>query len=338
MKAGFLHFVEHVLGVAYLSRAQRVYCRVVFDRVQPHQIEGKDREIARRLFGEVDTIPDAAFLALFALKGARIGGTWLHSLHLLYSALTHPLRGLALGERAYAVIVAPDLRLARQGLSYIKGAVQHVPEIRQAVEGETNDSITIRRPHDGQLVTIECLPATRGGTATRARSYVAALVDEACFLRDEQTGQVNDAEIFRSLSARMLPGAVLSVISTVFTEAGLLWDRVKAHHGKPETCLCAIAPTLVMRNDERIQQVVADEYARDPENAAREFDCKPHHWRVEPTRPSRCGRSGGARSIRITARGLHAPRDGHRPCDPPGLQRGDGRAPRAGEAGRFAPR
>jgi hypothetical protein len=55
----------------------------------------------------------------------------------------------------------------------------------------------------------------------------------------------------------------------------LLWDRVQQNFGKPESCLAVIAPTLTMREDDRIRQIVEEERERDPENAAREFDCVP---------------------------------------------------------------
>ena len=77
------------------------------------------------------------------------------------------------------------------------------------------------------------------------------------------------------MAPRVLKGGLLSVISTVWAETGLLWDKVSAEHGKPRSCLAAIAKTLVMRSDDRIRQIVDEESDRDPENAQREFECEP---------------------------------------------------------------
>ena len=274
--ATFVHFVTDTLGINHLSRAQRVYVRVVFDRVDPIDLgSGDDLDLARKLFGPVDRVPEQARGVVCTLKGARVGGTHLHSLFLLYRALTASLNGIALGESGYAVIVAPDLRLARQGLNYVKGAADFVPAIKRAVIADTSDSITIKRPHDGARVVIECLPASRGGAATRGRSFVAGLLDEASFMRDEESGQVNDAEVYRSIAPRIITGGTLAVISTVWTASGLLWERVQKNHGKPTTALACIAPTLVMRDDDTIRNVVSAERERDPLSASREFDCIP---------------------------------------------------------------
>jgi hypothetical protein len=272
----FLHFCTNVIadGLPPLSDAQKVYIRVVFDREQPAALEEPDRAIARQLFGDIDTIPDAARHVVCTLKGARVGGTMLHSVFLLYSALTTPLEGLAVGEVGFGAVVAPDLRLATQAFRYTIGAAESVEEIDRCVENKTTTSLTLRRP-DGRVVTIECLPASRGGSAVRGRTYFAVLLDESSFFRDETSGQVNDAELYRAIAPRVLPGGLLAVISTVWGDVGLLWDKVQAEWGAPKSCLAVKAPSLTMRSDERMKQIVAEEYERDESNAAREFDLQP---------------------------------------------------------------
>ncbi len=272
----FLNFcTQTVKGLPELSPAQRVYIRVVFDREEPKDLDESDREIARELFGDIDTVPDVARHVVCVLKGARVGGTLLHSVFLLYAGLTLPLDGLAVGEVGFGAVVAPDLRLAGQGYRYALGAAESTPAIASSIVTRTNTSFTLRRQHDGKLVTIECLPASRGGSTLRSRSYFAILFDESSFFRDESSGQVNDAELYRSVSSRVIPGGLFSVISTVWGDMGLLWDKVQAEFGKPQTCLAVRARSLLMRTDERIRQIVAEEYERDAASAAREFDLQP---------------------------------------------------------------
>ncbi len=273
MKTTFEHFLRNVLRLK-LSAAQWVYVRVVFDRVQPSVLAGTDRELADKLFGGVENFPEAARHVVCTLKGARVGGTWLHSLFLLYAALTADLTGLAAGEQAFAIIVAPDLRLARQALRYASGAARETTSIAPCVASDGADSLLIRRPQDGRLVAIECLPASRGGAAARGRTLVAALLDEASFFRDESS-VVNAGEVYRAVVMRVLPGGLLSMISTVWSETDLLWEKVNANFGAPTSCVAVKAPTLLMRDDPRIKQIVADEYERDAANAAREFDLIP---------------------------------------------------------------
>ena len=67
----------------------------------------------------------------------------------------------------------------------MSGACEH-PSLARMVAAETADSVTIERP-DGRRVVIECLPATRGGSAVRGRSLVGAVLDESAFFLGTRT-------------------------------------------------------------------------------------------------------------------------------------------------------
>jgi hypothetical protein len=269
----FTRFVAEVLQVR-LTPAQRVLCTVAFDGVDPIQLDASDRDIARQIFGDVDVVPPAARDVLAATCGARAGKSYLlGALRLLHLSLVTPLTTLAPGEQAFGLIIAPDLRLSRQTLRYVSGAAKGAPTIARLIAGETADSITLQRP-DNRVVCVECLPATRGGSAVRGRSLVAALLDEAAFFRDDDY-LVNDTEIFKAVAPRILPSGQLIIASTPWAEAGLLHELHTANYGKPTSALAAHAPTLLLRDDEHTRQLVERERARDPENASREFDAVP---------------------------------------------------------------
>ncbi len=266
----FLQFVKRV-GVK-LTSAQRVLCAVAFDGTQPSRLRSSDREVARRIFGDIDEVPPEAREVLCAVCGARAGKTYvLIALRMLHLALTVDLASLAPGEVASGIIVAPDMRLARQALRYVSGAVDAVPALKPLVSGQSTDSISIAR--DGHAVVIECLPATRGGSAVRGRSLVGAGLDEAAFFRDADY-RINDEEVFKALAPRVMPGGQLVIASTPWAEAGLLHSLFEANHGRPSTSLAAHAPTTLLRDDIRTRAMVARERLRDPDNAAREFDAE----------------------------------------------------------------
>lgn len=263
----FVDFCERVVGIRF-TPAQRVLVLVAFDGVEPGDLTGTDRDLARQLFGDVDTIPALARAVLVAVCGARSGKSYvLGALYSLWRALTADLSGLAPGEVAVAVIVAPEVRTARQALRFALGAAKATPKIAQLVEAESNDSFTLRRP-DGRPVSIEVLPATRGGSALRGRSLVSAVLDECAFFRDEGF-VVNDAEVFRAVAPRVLAGGMVVLASTPWAEAGLLFDEYRKNWAAPRTALVAHAPTLLMNPSKAAE--VARETERDPENARREF-------------------------------------------------------------------
>ncbi len=261
----FIEFAARI-GVK-LTAAQRVLAKVAFDGAEPRDLVGAERELARQLFGDVEVIPPIARAVIAVVAGARSGKTYLGALRLLHLALTVPLSRLAPGESAYAVICAPDLRLARQAFRFALGAMRASPQLAAMLENPTADSFVLRRP-DGQVVTVECLPATRGGSAVRGRSLVAFLCDEIAFFRDSES-VVNDASIFQAAAPRVLEGGQLLVVSTPWAEAGLLFELHRDQFGRPRSVLVAHAPTVLMRPTQAAR--VAAEYERDAQNAEREF-------------------------------------------------------------------
>ncbi len=268
----FTAFVSTVLGVT-LTDGQRVIAKVAYDAVHPWDLLDLEYKLSLQIFGDVDVIPKAARGTFVAVAGRGAGKSYvLGALRLLHLAVTVPLDCLAPGQLAAAVIVAPDLRLARITLRYVIGAAKSVPSIAKRITSETADGFIIKRP-DGASVEVVCLPATRGGSAVRGRDYVCVLLDEAAFFRDE-TSTINDAEIVRAVGPKMLPGGQLLILSTPWLEQGVLYDAWKMNHGAPTTALVAHAPTLLLRDDPQTRHYVERETAADPDNARRELSAE----------------------------------------------------------------
>jgi len=271
--SSYVEFVTVVLGVK-LSPEQRVLCAVCFDGVEPKELHGADRSIAHQLFGDVEAVPKMARAVITALIGARSGKSYLFSLRLLHLAFICALRTLAPGEQAFGLLVAPDMRLARGDLRYVAGAAHAAPLLAGMIIAETTDALTFRRA-DGRVVTIECLPATRGGSAVRGRSLFAAFLDEAAFFRDSNF-VVNDDEVYKAIAPRVTADGQFLIASTPWAEAGLLYELFKSNHGQPQTSLSAHATTEMLRSDSpEILEQVERERINDPENARREFDAQP---------------------------------------------------------------
>lgn len=271
LDGGFIDFLGRV-GVR-LTPTQLVLCAVSFDGAQPANFAGELRDICTSLFGAVDEIPLDVRRWLTWVIGGRSGKSYLGALAILWRGLVSDLSALAPGEQATGLIVCPDLRLARHTLKYIKGACG-LPQVAACLEeiSSNSDALVVER-HDGKQVAFEALPATAGGGAVRARTLIAAMLDECAFFRDDNFA-VNDADIYQAVSPRVtIPGGFTLISSTPWAEAGLLYEEYRDNFGRPSTSLVAHAKTSDMRSDSPV--ILAEiEHARrkDARNAEREFD------------------------------------------------------------------
>lgn len=262
-------FVEFCgqLGVD-LRPGQAELCRVAFDGAQP-----VDRSIAHELFGAVDSVPMGARSTVAAVCGARAGKSYLLvALRLVWGMLVRDLRSVAPGQRAVALIIAPNDKLRREVLNYARGAVRSHRALEALVCEDTADGFGLRRP-DKHVVRFETGVATAGGYGARGRSLTDFALDECAFFRDS-TFKVNDQEIYRAGSARVLPGGQTLVVSTPWATSGLLYELYQRNWGAPKDALVARAPTLALNDSELTRALVARARAQDPDNARREFDAE----------------------------------------------------------------
>lgn len=259
---GFCEWLE-----VTLTPGQAEYARVAYDLGEPGSGLGE------RLFGFAGTVPLGARSVVASVCGARGGKSYVAvALRLVHGMFVRDLSSVAPGQRAVALIIAINDKLRREVLNYARGAVRSKPELESMVVEDGADGFGVRRP-DGHIVRFETGVATAGGYGARGRSLTDFAMDEAAFYRDSSF-KVNDEEIFRAGSARVLPGGQTIVASTPWAEAGLLYDLHKRNFGKPQDALVAHAPTLVMHDSEMTRAIVERERLRDPDNAAREFDAK----------------------------------------------------------------
>lgn len=262
-----------------LHPAQRVICLVAYDGLEPRDLEGEERELARVVFGEVETIPSHLRRFLFFMCGGRGGKTYvLVSLRLLWGAYVRDLSPLAPGQRAVSLAIGPKDIHRQEIINYALGAARSHPGLKSTLvlpRGTRDDDVVsafaIRRP-DGHVVTFEGGVATRGGYGGRGRSLVDVALDEAAFFLD--SGHiVNDAEIFKAASPRVLPGGQAIVSSTAYAKVGFHYDKWHENFGHPRSGLAAHATTTML--NPLMAAMVELERMLDPDNARREFDAVP---------------------------------------------------------------
>lgn len=262
----FLGFCKW-LGVR-LREGQAELARVAFDGAEPSD------GLGARIFGFSGHVPVGARSVVGAVCGARGGKSYvLVALRLVHGMLVRDLSSLAPGQKAVALIIAPNDKLRREVLNYALGAVRSKSELAALLDGApATDGFGIRRP-DGHVVRFETGVATAGGYGARGRALTDFALDECAFFRDSSF-KVNDEEIYRAGSARVLPGGQTIVASTPWAEAGLLYELHKRNFGKPQDALIAHAPTLVLHDSEMTRAIVEREEKRDPDNARREFGAR----------------------------------------------------------------
>lgn len=253
-----------------LEPGQVVYGKVALDGVQPKDLVGEERELARQLFGDVETVSSRKRKTIAAVCGARGGKSYvMGALTMLWLALTVDVSKVAPGQVAGALILAPDIELATEQLNYVKGLVD-AAGLSGAVVKENETRVRFRRG-DGKLVEVVVRAIGKGGTGGRGRTLVGCCIDEANFLNTEGFA-VNDADAYKAAKIRIIPGGVMVICSTPWVRAGLLYELHRDNHGKTtEKCLSVHAPTIALRVDPDIIEMVEEAYEHDPDNAAREF-------------------------------------------------------------------
>lgn len=274
MTTPFLSFATDVLGLTFTAE-WTVLLRVSLDGMEPRDLEGEEREIARRLFGDVDVVPPMARALLVWSLGRGSGKTTVAVAIALFIMVTADVSTAGPGDVPVAIVVAPTKALARLGLRMARVLVGASP-LASLVVRETEDGFELRR-HDGSLVAFEVIAATRGGAAGRGRSILCVLIDEAEFFGSADADHVvNDTDVVAALTPRALPGAVFVLISTPWPTGtpSLMAQLIDSDFGSPATALVAVgASTFMQPGKTSLRLAYEREMARNAEDADREFNC-----------------------------------------------------------------
>ena len=269
----FTTFCTRVLRLR-LTKGQRVAARVVYDGVDPGQLQGDEREVARTIFGNVEVIPRLARRILVLCFGRNSGKTLIFAAaYGVYVMVYGDTRSCGPGDVPTVVVIAPRTRTARLDVRMGRSLIRRVPELDRAIEDDGKDGFSLRRP-DGTLVAFAAYAASRGGAGGRGLPVLTFILDEAWFFLSDDAYAVTDRDCYRGLKPRLLPGGKAIFVSTPWPVVTMMGDLLATNFGVCSTAIAARAPTLLMRdNDPTIAADIEIERATDPDNAAREFDC-----------------------------------------------------------------
>lgn len=263
------------LGIK-LEPGQSAIAKVAFDRLNPGDLTGEERDIALSVFGGVETVPDNVRSVFVGVCGARGGKSYvLVALRALHLAMTAPLpRQIAANQKPAVVIVAPDMKLSREPIESIEGAIRSHPLLEERLVNcvySPHPEIVVSRGN--QRIRISALAAGHGGLAGRGRWLLGFFMDETAFFKGENY-KVSDMGIFEACLSRMPVGSQAVVVSTPYAESGLLYQKWAENYGDPQNALVCQAPTLTLRDNEDTRHAVAMAFADDPNKAERECNAK----------------------------------------------------------------
>jgi hypothetical protein len=169
------------------------------------------------------------------------------------------------GETGTIMVIAADRKQARTIMRYCLGLLRNVPMLAQQIEGETQESISLRN-----RVVIEIRAASY--RSTRGYTIVAALLDELAFWPGDDSAEP-DVEVLNAVRPGMatIPGAMLLCASSPYARRGALFDAHRRHYGKDgDPTLVWQAPTRTM-NPTVPQRIIDEATERDPASAAAEY-------------------------------------------------------------------
>ncbi len=270
----FVDFCSQVLRLD-LTQHQRVLCLVGIDGIQPEQLDDGDRAIARMLFGDIDAIaPHVRRIQAWRL-GRGSGKTTIAAALAVYLAVTADISACGPGDEPAVVTIAPRVKTATLSVRMARELSRRAPSVERLIvkNDDGKDGFAIQRK-DGRRVRIAAYPASRGGAAARGLSIVGFVLDEAEFFTSGSDFSVTDRDCYTALIPRLIRGGLGILISTPWPVETLMSELVDRNFANPSTALVAIGPTLTMRDDDPDLAVdIERERLRDPETAAREFDC-----------------------------------------------------------------
>jgi hypothetical protein len=131
------------------------------------------------------------------------------------------------GEIATCMVIAADRKQSRVIMRYICGLLKSVPMLRQLIEGETQESVSLRN-----RVVIEV--HTASFRSTRGYSCVAICCDEIAYWASDEDSSSPDVEVLNALrpSLSTIPGSMLLCASSPYARRGALWDAHRKHYGQ----------------------------------------------------------------------------------------------------------
>jgi hypothetical protein len=226
-------------------------------------LNAPDLAIAMAITGRA-RFPSAAVRRFYAGLGRRAGKSLFESRRAVYFAAQDYRPRLQLGETAVVACIATDKRQAGVLFDYARACVAASPLLAPTLVRETADTLEFEHG-----TTLEVHAASF--RSTRGRTFAAVLMDEAAFLRSEESA-VPDVEVVRAVTPGLATlGGSLEVFSSLHMRRGVLWNAHRRHFGNDDSPAVFVQGATTLFNPTIDESVIGEARDEDPEAALAEW-------------------------------------------------------------------
>jgi hypothetical protein len=214
--------------------------------------------------------PSASLHEGWLICGRRSGKSFILACIAVFLAAFKDWRPfLGPGEVATLMIIAADRRQARVIMRYCLGLLRAVPMLKQLIEAQTAESITLRN-----RIVIEI--HTASFRSTRGYTVVAALLDELAYWPVDEFSAAPDVEVLNAIRPGFatVPGAILLAASSPHARRGALWDSYRKHFGKDSDPILVWQAATREMNASVPQSIIDAAVEEDPARAAAEWSAQ----------------------------------------------------------------
>ena len=238
-------------GLTTASPLQRAICRWATGQASDVAAlgPGYDEEIAKRcsvgwyLNGGIAGAVVAVLVYLLA--GIRCGKSLLAAAVAVWASQTVDVSSLRPGERARFSIVSLDKDKAKAVLMHLNSVLQR-PAVAPLVVGDVRaDGLDLRHP-SGTIIEIRVIAGRRAGGGLVAYWSAGVVFDEAPRMVGDEEGVVNFDDSRKAVLGRLLPGAQLWAIGSLWAPMGPVYDAVTEYWGNAGRVLVVRAPAPAM--------------------------------------------------------------------------------------------
>lgn len=259
LELDIITFIEHpdLLNDRSLSPGQKTCLKTIYGLpLGPEELEIYLRASGRQNYQPTEHREATLLAGRRGGKTGKIGATIA-----CYEAIRD--HGLAPGEEAYVMVIAPTIAQARIAFRCIRSYLRGSPVLSKRVVSTTKDEIKLDNG-----ITIGCYACSYDGV--RGRTIIAAICDEMAFWSSDETAANADEEVIVALRPGMITvrNAKLLKISTPFRKEGLLW---KEYQQRGELDFPVLQLSSAELNPTLASAALARERGRSEEKYRREF-------------------------------------------------------------------